>query len=70
MADLGMLQRRGFVWLALLLGILAVVAVLWMLSAMVDGSAADLEVDVDAGGSAAAVSVPERSGGAGLAFRR
>lgn len=62
MAELGILQRRGFLWLMLLLAILAVIGVLWLVSSMIEGRAADLELDMDAGGSAAEVSARGRDG--------
>jgi hypothetical protein len=62
MADLGMMQRREFMWLLALLGLLAVVGVLWLLSSMMEGRAADLELDMDAGGAGTEVSWMDRGG--------
>lgn len=65
MADLGMLQRRGLLWLLVLLAVLVVVLVLWGITSTMEGRAADLELDMDAGGSAGEVTLLG-GGGAGV----
>ena len=58
MADLGIVHRRGFLWIWWIAGILVLAGVVWLATTLFKGRAADLEIDMDAGEPATQVEPP------------
>lgn len=58
MADLGVVQRRGLMWIWGILAVLLAAGVVWLATTIFEGRAADLEIDMDAGETATRTASP------------